>query len=384
MRPVSMVIMNGRNGRSDVERMVDEVRAAITRDLVDKALRSGAFDRVIVSTNDHELIAALEGKPTVLVEPDRADEPFHFGRQLQQIVARYGLERVVYFGGGSAPLLPVAELQAIAERLRGAERLFLANNFYSVDFAAFAPANALLEISPPAHDNALGWALGGDAGLPAHELPRTVNTTFDVDTPIDLLILSLHPRVPPHTRACLDRLPLDTQRVEAAAATFVEQGKEVLVAGRVAATTMAYLERETLSRTRLFSEERGMHASGRLERGEVQSLLGMHMQEVGVSQFFTEVVPKLGQAAFIDDRVLWAGCGIWPPARDRFLSDLFRPDEIADPFVRRFTEAAMACPIPLVLGGHSLVSGGMYVLVEAAWERSGLNIQPMVRVASGG
>ncbi len=384
MHPVSLVIMNGRNGRSDVERMVDGARAAITRDLVEKALLSDAFDTVIVATNDHELAASLEKSPTVCIEPDRRGETFHFGRRLQQIISHHKLERVVYLGGGSAPLLTTEELRSLAERVRSSERLFLANNFYSVDFAAFVPATALLAVEPPAHDNALGWVLGGEGGLPAHELPRTVSTIFDVDTPVDLLILSLHPRVPPHTRAYLDHLALDTSRVEAAAATFVERGAEVLVAGRVSASTMAYLERQALSRTRLFSEERGMHASGRLERGEVRSLLGMYMQNTGVEHFFKAAIPRLGRAAFIDDRVLWAHCGAWPSARDRFLSDLFRPTEISDPFVRRFTEAAMACPIPLVLGGHSLVSGGLHVLVEAAWERSGLNIQPTVRVASDG
>jgi hypothetical protein len=38
----------------------------------------------------------------------------------------------------------------------------------------------------------------------------------------------------------------------------------------------------------------------------------------------------------------------------------------------------MSCPIPVVLGGHSLVSGGLYVLVEAAWARSGLDIPRLV------
>jgi hypothetical protein len=76
--------------------------------------------------------------------------------------------------------------------------------------------------------------------------------------------------------------------------------------------------------------------------------------------------------------VLWAHCRVWPPAGDRFNSDLYRADAIDDPFVRQFTEAAQACPIPVVLGGHSLVAGGLYVLVEAAWAHSGLNISRIV------
>jgi hypothetical protein len=118
-----------------------------------------------------------------------------------------------------------------------------------------------------------------------------------------------------------------------------------------------------------------MRADGRLARGEVRSLLGMHVQSVGVERFFREVIPQLGQAVFLDDRVLWAHYQTWPVASDRFNSDLFRPRAISDPFVRRFTEAAISCPVPVVLGGHSLVSGGLRVLVEAAWSRSGLDFQ---------
>jgi hypothetical protein len=29
----------------------------------------------------------------------------------------------------------------------------------------------------------------------------------------------------------------------------------------------------------------------------------------------------------------------------------------------------LAAPVPVIMGGHSLVSGGIYALIEAAWER---------------
>jgi hypothetical protein len=272
-------------------------------------------------------------------------------------------------------------LSDLAERVRAAERLFVANNFYSVDFCAFTPASTLLSVVPPANDNRLGWLLAGKSvGLPARELERTGATMFDVDTPTDLLTLSLHPDVPPHTRAYLDSLDLDLRQVEAASAVFVDSKAQVLVSGRVSSRTMGYLEREALCRTRVFSEERGMRADGRLERGEVRSLLAMHVMNVGLERFFQEVIPALGHSAFLDDRVLWAHQQVWPSGSDRFHSDLLNPGAISDPYIRAFTEAALSCPVPVVLGGHSLVSGGLYVLVEAAWDRSGLNIPRLVEV----
>jgi hypothetical protein len=140
------------------------------------------------------------------------------------------------------------------------------------------------------------------------------------------------------------------------------------VAGRVSASTWAYLEQETACRVRLFSEERGMRASGRQARGEALSLLGFYLEEVGLERFFATLA-TMSQAAFLDSRVLFAHRKIWPSAADRFYSDLRQPEKINDPWVRRFTEAAIAAPIPVVLGGHSLVSGGLYALVEAAWAR---------------
>jgi len=182
------------------------------------------------------------------------------------------------------------------------------------------------------------------------------------------MTLKPHPGVGPHTRRYLDSLELDTSHVEQALQYLTDRDAEVLVAGRVSASTCAYLEQETACRVRLFSEERGMRASGRQARGEALSLLGFYLEEVGLERFFATLA-KLSQAAFLDSRVLFAHRRIWPSAADRFYSDLRQPEKINDPWVRRFTEAAIAAPIPVVLGGHSLVAGGLYALVEAAWAR---------------
>jgi hypothetical protein len=77
----------------------------------------------------------------------------------------------------------------------------------------------------------------------------------------------------------------------------------------------------------------------------------------------------MAQAVFLDNRVIFAHRGEWPTAVDRFCSDLRQPAKVTDPFVRALTEAAMAAPVPVIMGGHSLVSGGMYALIEAAWAR---------------
>jgi len=161
--------------------------------------------------------------------------------------------------------------------------------------------------------------------------------------------------------------------IERAMQPLVDRDAEVLIAGRVSSAMWAYLERETACRVRVLAEERGMRASGRLARGEARSLLGFHYQQVGPQRFF-ETLAELGQAVFLDSRVIFAHLGVWPPASDRYNSDLRRPHLIADRQVRQFTKAIMAAPVPVVSGGHSLISGGLYALVEAAWARSGVDV----------
>ena len=46
------------------------------------------------------------------------------------------------------------------------------------------------------------------------------------------------------------------------------------------------------------------------------------------------------------------------------------PEHIEDPWLREFTEAAMQAPVPVVLGGSSLVTAGVQLLSEAAWREN--------------
>jgi len=66
--------------------------------------------------------------------------------------------------------------------------------------------------------------------------------------------------------------------------------------------------------------------------------------------------------------VLLAHQGVEASRADRFLSDVGQHEAIEEPFLRQFTQAAGRAPIPVLLGGHSLVSGGLMALVEYAWQ----------------
>ncbi len=372
MAKVTLLVMTGICHGSAVEEMMAGARQAITKDAIERAQRVSSISQIVLSTNSEPLAqwATTSGAAVVLDPPER---PFHFGQRLRALAHQYGAERLFYMGGGSGALLQIDGMARIAEKLRSSDRVLITNNFYSTDFAAFVPASALDTVELPAFDNDLGWTLAEKAGLPNESLPRNASTQFDVDTPTDLMALAPHPGVGRHTRAFLDTLDLDMSPIERAMQPLIDRDAEVLIAGRVSSAMWAYLERETACRVRVFAEERGMRASGRLARNEARSLLGYHYQQVGPQRFF-ETLAELGQAVFLDSRVIFAHLGVWPPASDRYNSDLRRPGLIADRQVRQFTQAVMAAPVPVVSGGHSLVSGGLYALVEAAWARSGVDV----------
>jgi hypothetical protein len=360
--------MTGIRQGSETERMMAAAREAITLDLIERSLPVAGIHQVILSTNAPQLAQWAESRQ-VRVEMDPAGQPFHFGHRLRELAQKYRAQGLLYLGGGSGSLLSTEDIAQLVARVGSTERLLLTNNLYSTDFAAFAPAALLDGLDLPAIDNDLGWTLMENAGLTNESLPRNAATQFDIDTPTDLMVLSQHPGVGSHTRAMLDSLALDTAHIAAALKVLMSRDSEVVVAGRASAGLWEYLERSTACRVRMLAEERGMRASGRQKRGEVRSLLGFHYQQVGAARFFQHL-SELSQAAFIDSRVLFAHLGLWPSASDRYNSDLRRPERIENQQVRELTEGASRATIPVVLGGHSLVSGGMYALVEAAQARA--------------
>ena len=56
----------------------------------------------------------------------------------------------------------------------------------------------------------------------------------------------------------------------------------------------------------------------------------------------------------------------WPSPEDRFAADLLLHERIADPWLRDLTAAAADAPIPVVLGGHTLVGPGLRLAVGRA------------------
>ena len=358
-----LVIFYGGMGGSPVEEMMADALAEDTLDALEKIVASNAVSGAILVTDRPEI--GQRCPPDVRVDVDNA--PFHFGQRLAGVIGQYNLERLIYLGAGGAPLMTAEDFFSLGHYLGMVWNTVLTNNLHSADLVAFVPGEALLHVEPlPSADNTLARLLRDQAGLATQELPRSTATQLNIDSPADLLTLKLVGGEGAHLRAWLDAANLDVSRYQECLRFFTDIDAEVLIAGRVGSQVWQYLEQETACRTRLFSEERGMQATGRAEMGQVRSLLAYHLLEVGCERFFQEVA-GMAQAAIIDTRVIIAHLNTNPSRADRFLSDLGRYEDISDPLLREFTEAAVKAPIPVLLGGHSLVAGGLMALIEAAW-----------------
>jgi len=365
----ALVVFYGGTGDSPAERTVDAARLAAALDLAEaSSLRGSGLsltgegsgqERIILVTDQPDLAVDLPG-----VEVDFSAEPFHFGQRLTDIVRRRQLDSVIYAGAGSVPLFAADDFREVVARL--ARGVIVTNNSFSSDLIAF-PANerVLAVVERVGRDNALARAFN-EADLPVDELPRTVASQMDIDSPSDLLVLALTGDGGPRLRKHVAGLAPDTAAYERTLPLFADRASQIVVAGRVGSHSWAYLERQTACRVRLFAEERGMEAGGRADAGAARSLLGFFLESVGLERFF-ETLSELGDAAFIDTRVLLGHKRIAASREDRFLSDLGDADAISEPFLRDFTRSALAAPLPVLLGGHSLMSGGLMALNEHAW-----------------
>ena len=358
---ITAVVMVGEGGAAgDPASWVQGARRAAAADLLEQLSRQPLISRVILASPQLQELGAL---PMTHFFPSITG-PLHVGEILAHLVQEYEISHLFYVGGGAAPLLMDDQLADVVSRLAGAERLVITNNQFASDWVGVTPAEVIGRWAARLpRDNMLGWVLSAEAGLPVHAQPPSAASRLDIDTPLDLMALSLHPGTRPQLRQYLDTLELPVERLRAALEVLATAASHVFIGGRLSPDVWSTINATTRSWLRVVSEERGMVSSGRQARGEVRSLLAAYIEAVGVGAFFAALSQWSG-AAFIDTRVLLAHHGLWPDDASRFASDLGRVEEVEDDWLRSFTAAAVEAPIPVILGGHGLMSGAMLAFCD--------------------
>lgn len=362
--------MLGAGGSTLQEQLVLAAQRASALDLI-AVLHNQGVERIVVAAPTTDW---LPGDCDVIRENDPPDAPFHFGERLAALIERYELDLITYFGGGSAPLLDASLGEMIVGILRGTvdpgsvsipARVVLTNNVHSSDWAAISRARDVLPlIRDMRRDNSLAWLLkeSGRYDVRAVSGIRPA-ISMDIDTPSDLALLARHPALQPRLRQIVNDPRLRSIPIDDVLDVMRSEAKTLAIFGRVSPQAWVALNRVSRIWTRVVAEERGMVAAERIERGEVRSVLVPWIRARGFDGFFADLA-DMADAALIDSRVIFAASHVYPSAADRFASDLLWTDLIRDPWVREFTRAAANAGIPVILGGHSMVSGGLHALVE--------------------
>lgn len=322
--------------------------------------------------------------------PAAAPEGFHWGRWFSD-GARSALRRaeeegravdtIGYVGGGALALLDDAALDDLLSPIPGE---VVANNRFSAD--AFVVAGGLPEaieaLASCDSDNAAPRRLA-EAGFAWRDLGAARWARFDVDTTLDLALLRLAGRLdgtrplPDPVRGFLEmaRLPgggaLAVPHLERIGEVIRDREAELVVAGRIPGATTAELETETACRVRAFVEERGMRSAR--PGAAPRSLLAAFMARTSPAELIAEL-SGLGDAVVLDTRVLMAAhagsadASTWPAEEERLASDFGDAGRIGTPWLRELTQAAAHAPVPVLCGGHALVSDGLRIIVAAAWQ----------------
>ena len=287
------------------------------------------------------------------------------GRLRAAVAGDAGFDGLIVLGSGSVPLAKEVDARTFVSTARGPAGRALANNRYSADVVAIAGAASLADVPDLTSDNGLPRWLGETAGLSVDDLRERWRLQVDLDSPVDALLTGrrLEPSVP------TDRIRTVLARVAAASR---DPRCELAVAGRTSAAGLRWLERRTASRTRALVEERGFRTRAPGQR-PVASTVGL-LLDIHGPEALGRTLARLGDAALVDSRVLLAHRNgpderDWPSAEDRFASDLLLDDVVRDPWLRALTRSAREAPIPVALGGHTLVGPGLRLALgrRRAW-----------------
>jgi hypothetical protein len=282
-----------------------------------------------------------------------------FGARLRDVVAELGDGGLIVLGSGAVPLATSSDRRDLVAAAAADGPRALTNNRYSADVIAVTQARRALGTVPDLPtDNTLPRWLEEHAGVPVDDRRGRTRLGIDIDGPLDLVLLGgrwqswLQGADTARVRAILD----------AVGSVVADPAAELVVTGRVSATNLAWLEARTASRTRALIEERGLRTR-RADQRPAASVLGALLDRDG-PESLGETLARLADAAIVDTRVLLAhrlGADEtgWPAAEDRFASDLLLTASIEDPWLRALTASAVNAPIPVVLGGHTLVGPGL-------------------------
>lgn len=377
---ISAIVFEGGTHDGDISRWMDSVREEMAIGLCERLVSVGVFHRVVLCTDRDGLagraiqrIAELD----VYKFHGTGDVEFHFGERLCEVVKAYGFKSFLYFSGGSGQLMDEEDICSFAsttltapyKSLCSSARYIVANNAYSSDMFGISDSSCLMGLNGnlPSSDNefAMWFCMTFDADIVP--LPSQMAFQFDVDTPVDALIMSTMEKSSIDTEGMLGFVKNEGllfvlnrmfTKIEMAKAVMKGPGGEFTLIGRVPPSSVSYLNSILKCRIRTFSEERGMRSFKRDVRGEAKSIFASYIKRCGIRNFVNDMSDMTG-LAFVDTRVLLSSLGCRLSTEERFASDLLMTDCLKDELAYELADAFSTSSCNFICGGHCLVSWGV-------------------------
>ncbi len=365
MSTFPVVIMMSPVGSSAAEGWVAEGRRAAACDLVQRLGQVSSVGEIyVLAAESLDRHALVQQGAVPLTSPP---EPFHFGQSLTEIIQENHFQQLAYFGGGSAPLMNERSLQEVFDRAgQSTQASAVVNNYHSTDWMVTNQGDILPGIQDRLpNDNSLGWVLDHEVGFEIQVVDFGAASRVDIDTPSDLLMLHRHPSLGKALGRFIESAPPESLEVVDDLHKIISTpASTVTLIGRTSPQAWRILNERTQIWIRAFAEERGMIASRRFERGEVRSLIGELLEDWGAERF-VKFITSISHAVLWDTRVWMAHRGWWASTADRFASDLGWVEAIRDEALKNLTQVVNQADIPVLFGGHGVVAGGIYALLES-------------------
>lgn len=377
---ISAIVFEGGTHDGDISRWMDSVREEMAIGLCERLISVGVFHRVVLCTDRDGLAGrALQriAELDVYKFHGTGDVEFHFGERLCEVVKAYGFKSFLYFSGGSGQLMDEEDICSFAsttltapyKSLCSSARYIVANNAYSSDMFGISDSSCLMGLNGnlPSSDNefAMWFCMTFDADIVP--LPSQMAFQFDVDTPVDALIMSTMEKSSIDTEGMLGFVKNEGllfalnrmfTKIGMAKAVMKGPGGEFTLIGRVPPSSVSYLNSILKCRIRTFSEERGMRSFKRDVRGEAKSIFASYIKRCGIRNFVNDMSDMTG-LAFVDTRVLLSSLGCRLSTEERFASDLLMTDCLKDELAYELADAFSTSSCNFICSGHCLVSWGV-------------------------
>lgn len=333
---------------------IKKAREELVFDTCQKIFESGYFNFPII-VGDENLQQKAEKLNCIIFE--KIDQKIDIGQYLLKIINRHSLDKIFYLGAGSCYFLTTDELKFISENTINGQ--FISNNPISSDFISFSSSDLTNEIilNFPNIDNYFSSYLMSKTSLKYLKMPVSLGSIFDIDTPNDFAILSKITNNSGRIGNYISQSIFKNIDLDKFIKILSSKSSEIFIYGRINPLNLYMAEKNIPCKIRFLSEERGLKIRGKASA----SLLEYIFKQENFDNFF-KLFENICNGGIFDTRAIFSLFAGEYAQEDVYLSDMKIWQKIKNPFIKSFTKRVSESQVPVILGGHSIVNGGLMAL----------------------